>query len=245
MTIPKVPLLVLTLAMSAAIPALSQDCPEESSTGPSVASEPRTLEGWIFYHDGIRQWFELKLLQAQCGEGSVELVQLNDHKTPLEVFRDCRVKSTGTIDFAHTGYYSLDVFQSVNKIEPVGACIKQSPFPDYSKLKPDKLISQYQVNMEVDYHPGDHPIVFRISSGGKELQPWQAYASYSLTGGFVLYGLCADGFSVGKVFGTPEAKPSVIDVVAMFDPESAAAAGKWDLQLGYSCVRDPSSAPLR
>lgn len=251
MSIFKGPLLVLVFAICAAVSALSQDCPEESAAGPSVASEPRTMEGWIVYHDGIRKWFELKLLQAQCGEGSVELVQLSDNKTPLEIFRDCRVKSTGTIDFAHTGYYSLDVFQSVDKIEAVGACIKQSPFPDYSKLKPDKSISQYQVDMKVDYHPGDHPVVFRVSSGGKELQPWQAYASYSLTGGFVLYGYCGDGFFVDKVFGTPEAKPSNFDDpgspddFAAFDPESAAAAGKWDLQLGYTCVRDPGSPSPR
>ena len=91
--------------------------------------------------------------------------------------------------------------------------------------------------MHVNYEPGDHPIIFRVSSAGKELQPWQAYASYSLTGGYVLYGYCADGFVVDKVFGTPQAKPTLIDT-ALFDPESAAVSGKTDLHLGYTCVRE-------
>jgi hypothetical protein len=98
--------------------------------------------------------------------------------------------------------------------------------------------------MHVNYAPGDHPVLFRVTSGGKELQPWRAYASYMLTGGFVLYGLCGDGFVVDKVFGTPQASPShftesrELGDMAMFDPESAAASGKTDLHLEYTCVRE-------
>jgi hypothetical protein len=98
--------------------------------------------------------------------------------------------------------------------------------------------------MHVDYRPGDHPIIFRLTSAGRELRPWQAYASYKFTGGFVLYGLYADGFVVDTVFGTPEANPGHFDEarsagnMAMFDPENAADGGKKDLQLGYTCVRN-------
>jgi len=97
--------------------------------------------------------------------------------------------------------------------------------------------------MHVDYEPGDHPIVFEVSSDGRKLHPWQAYADYSLTGGFVLYGFCGKGFVVDTVFGTPEAHPAHFDEprtpsdLAAFDPENAAAAGKKDLHLGYTCVR--------
>jgi hypothetical protein len=129
-------------------------------------------------------------------------------------------------------------------IEPTGACDRQPPFLHYSKAKPDKDIRTYHVDMHVNYGAGDHPIVFRVTSAGKELRPWQAYASYWVTGGFVLYGHCGDGFVVDKVFGAPEAHPGHFDdprtssEMAMFDPESAAAAGKKDLQLGYTCVRN-------
>jgi hypothetical protein len=111
------------------------------------------------------------------------------------------------------------------------------------KAKPDKDVRAYRVEIRVDYGHGDHAVVFHVISDGKELKPWQAYASYELTGGFVLYGVCGDGFVVESVSGTPEAHPGHFDTPwspedrAMFDPESAAAAGKKDLQLGYTCVR--------
>jgi hypothetical protein len=149
------------------------------------------------------------------------------------------------MDFSPTGYYSLDTYQSADEIEPVGTCKQQPPLPDLSNAKPDKAIGSYRVEMDVDYEPGDHPIVFHVSSSGKELQPWQAYASYMLTGGFVLYGFCGEGFVVDNVFGTPQANPAHFDEprdagdMAMFDPESAAASGNKHLRLGYTCVRQP------
>jgi hypothetical protein len=201
------------------------------------------LEGKLVFHDDIRKWFELKLDQPQCGQTSIELVRGDRDWTSLQVLRGCRVISKGTIDFSSTGYYSLDTYQAVHQIKPVGTCAQQLPFPDYSKAKPDKSIGGYRVDMYLDYQPGDHPITFRVSSAGKELQPWQAYASYMLTGGFVLYGYCGKGFVVDKVFGTPQANPSHFtesrspDNAAAFDPESAAASGKKFLHLGYTCVR--------
>ena len=154
----------------------------------------------------------------------------------LETLRGCRVRAKGVLDVPSTGYYSLGLYQAVDEIAPVGECMKQPPFPDYSKVKPDKSVRRYRVEMTIDYEPGDHPIQFRITTGGKELHPWQAYARYSLTGGFFLWGYCADGFAADKAFGTPEAKPQVIDN-ALFDPESAAVAGKTKLHLGFTCLR--------
>jgi hypothetical protein len=91
--------------------------------------------------------------------------------------------------------------------------------------------------MTIDYELGGHPIQFRVTSKGKELHPWQAYASYFFSGGFTLSGECTEGFAVDNAFGTPEAKPQLIGNAA-FDPESAAAAGKKILHLGYTCVRE-------
>ena len=178
-------------------------------------------------------------------QGSIQLIPEHQGHTSLEVLRGCRVKSKGAIDFSPTGYYSLDVYQAVVEIEPAGACTQKRPFPDYSKATPDPTFSEYQVDMHIDYVPGDHPIVFRVSSSGKELKPWQAYASYMLTGGFVLHGYCGKGFAVDKVFGTPQANPSHFDDAgssddaATFDPERAASSGKTDLHLGYTCIREP------
>jgi len=232
--------LALTLVNCLAAHVRAQECPQTNQTGSTVASEVRTLVGRLIFHDDIRKWFELKLDQPQCGQPSIQLVRIERDWTPLEVLRGCRVRSKGTLDFSSTGYYSLDTYQSVEQIEPVGTCARQSPFHDYSKAKPDKSIRTYRVDMYVNYRTGDHPIIFRVSSKGRTLRPWQAYASYSLTGGFVLYGHCAEGFAVDKVYGTSEATLSHFDgePLAAFDPENAATAGKNDLHLGYTCVRD-------
>jgi hypothetical protein len=194
--------LALTLVNCLAAHVRAQECPQINPAGPAVASEVRTLVGRLIFHDGIRKWFELKLDQPQCGQPSIQLVRIERDWTPLEVLSGCQVRSKGTLDFSPTGYYSLDIYQSVGQIEPVGACARQSPFLDYSKAKPAKSIRTYRVDMYVNYRPGDHPIIFRVSSEGRTLRPWQAYASYSLTGGFVLYGHCGEGFVVDKVFGT-------------------------------------------
>jgi hypothetical protein len=232
--------LVIALASCAAVRAFGQ-CPERIPKPAEVVVT--TLEGQLVYHDSIRQWFELKLDQPQCGQASIELVRGKREWKSLEVLRSCRVRSRGPIGFSPTGYYSLAVYQDAAEIEPVGACVRQPPFPDYSNAEPDKTVLDYRVEMHVDYEPGDHPIVFSVSHAGKELRPWQAYASYSLTGLFVLYGSCGKGFVVDEVFGTPQANPSHFDEprtsgdMAMFDPESAAASGRKDLHLGFTCVR--------
>jgi hypothetical protein len=146
--------------------------------------------------------------------------------------------------FSPTGYYSLDVFQNVERIDPAESCLKQPPFPDYSAVKANKAVRAYRVDMDVNYRSVDHPILFHVTSAHRELRPWQAYASYALTGGAVLYGQCGAGFVIDKVFGTPQAKPSHFDDprtpedMAAFDPEGAAQSGKWDLHLGYTCIRE-------
>jgi len=215
--------------------------------GPDVPSRVQSLNGRLIYHDGIRQWFELRLDGPKCEQHSLQLVQLSSNSKSLEILRGCRVKSTGKLGIAGTGYFSLGVYQDVRQIRPIGACTRQMPFPDYSKYKPDKRVGAYAVHMHVDYGSGDHPVTFQVRTDAGELRPWQAYASYWMTGGYVLYGQCGEGFDIDKVFGTPAARPSHFDNprtpadMAAFDPESAAAAGKWHLNLGYTCIRDQTA----
>jgi hypothetical protein len=234
----------VVMAMCLADPACGQECPHASTTGPAIASEVRTLEGLLVFHDGLRQWMELRLDEPACDKRSVQLTASEDHSPPLEVFRGCRVKSHGALYFSPTGYYVLDVFQTVDRIDPAEPCLKQPPFPDYSALEPDKAIRAYRVDMQVNNRPGDHPIVFHVTGAHRDLQPWQAYARYALTGGSVLYGRCGAGFVIDKVFGTPQANPAHVDDprtpgdMAAFDPAWAAQSGRWDLHLGYTCIRE-------
>ena len=222
--------------------ASAQQCPVTSATG--APSQNRTLSGKLVYHDGIRKWFELKLDKPACGEHSIQLIATDDNLRSLEAYRGCHVSSTDKIDYSPTGYYSLELYQAPRQLRPIGSCARKSPIPILPKTVPDVHVRSYTVNMHVDYRPGDHPIEFRVTSGGRELRPWQTYAGYQLTGAYVLYGFCGDGFAVDRIFGTAAAHPShftergASDDMAMFDPESAAASGKADLNLGYTCLRE-------
>jgi hypothetical protein len=226
-----------------AVPASAQHCPHAVSPGAETSSAARALQGQLTHHAGIRDWYELKLDRAVCGQRLIQVTVSDDRWERLERLRGCRVQSWGKIDFSPTGYYSLDLFQNVTRLRPVGACVQQPLFPDYSKVRPDRHVRSYRVAMHVDYRPGDHPVMFTVRGGRRALHPWQAYASYMLTGGFVLYGLCGEGFVVDQIYGPRAARPAHFTAsrdsgdMAMFDPETAARSGKTDLHLGYSCIR--------
>lgn len=223
--------------------AFAQDCPQSNPDGSGKPSSSQTLQGQLIYHDGLRKWFELRLDKPRCGQPSIQLIASDKNLVLFEVLRGCRVRSSGEIYESPTGYYSLDLSQGVSTIEAVGQCVKQKPFPDLSGLKPAEGVKQYRVEMTIDYGSSDHPIVFRVTSGGKELQPWQAYASYQLTGGLVLYGLCAKGFVVDEVSGPPGANPAHFTEardpsdMAEFDGEGPPEGGGNIVHLGYTCVR--------
>jgi hypothetical protein len=220
----------------------AQACPKDIASAPS-AELRRTLHGQLVYHDGLRQWFELKLDKAVCGQPSIQLVRVSGSYAPLEVARGCRITTTGVIGLSPTGYYSLDSYQDVESIRQDPGCQPLPSFPDYSHVAPDVAVKHYRVEMDINYRPGDHPVVFKITSGPRALTPWQAYASYNLTGGFVLYGHCGKGFVVDRVYGPAQASPGhfdeprTTDDMAEFDPESAAASGIYDLKLAYTCTR--------
>jgi hypothetical protein len=234
------------LLLCGASRASAQQCPSSGPAGADTPSQIQTLQGRLIYHDGIRQWFELKLDRGKCGKSSVQLTVPDRSWKSIQILRGCRVQAKGKIDFSSTGYYSLDLYQDATNVSSVGRCLRKPPFADYSSVLPDRHIRAYSVDMDVDYRPGDHPIVFHVRSGNRRLRSWHAYASYMLTGSFVLYGQCGRGFVVDKVYGTPAARPSHFDEPrdsgdrAVFDPEAAAQAGKTNLRLGYSCVRGHS-----
>jgi hypothetical protein len=233
----------LLLLLCAVDPASAQVCPSAGGSGPGAPSPVRSLEGRLVYHKGIRKWFELQMGRPECGQASIQVTSEDRDLRTLQSLRGCWIRATGPLDFAPTGYYSKDVYLHANRVTPVGICAKKAPFPDWSRARPTPAIRSYRVTMDVDYRPGDRPIVFNVRSAGRELRPWQAYASYMLTGGYVLYGLCGEAFAVDRVAGPREAHPSHFgdpggsDGMAAFDPEGAAVAGKTYLRLVYTCVR--------
>lgn len=159
--------LALVVFVCGAGRAFAQGCPRVTSTLSTIASGVRTLEGRLVFRDGIRQWFALKLEKPQCGQKAIQLLPIGEKYDSLKVLRGCRVKSMGVIDYSPTGYFSLDFFQDVKRIQPVGACSRKPLFPDDSGAKPDKQIRAYRVDMHVIYLPGDHPIIFHVWSGAE------------------------------------------------------------------------------
>ena len=141
------------------------------------------------------KWFELKLDRPHCGRRSVQLVGINDQQD-LELVRGCRVRSVGGFFVPITGYYSRDLAQEVHTIEPIVGCVRQPPLPDLSGAKPDRDVLSYRAEIVVDRRPGDHPITVRATSAGRTLRPWLAYVDHFLTGGWVMYAKCGDGFAV-------------------------------------------------
>jgi len=178
--------LVFTVLSLLAIPlANAQLCPQENAKGPSKASVSRTLSGTVVYHDEIRQWFGLKLDAPVCGEREIQLLQgggafevdgSNAHS--IETFRGCRVIVDGPLGIPGTGYYSADLYQDVEKINPEKGCVLEPPLPDFSKATPDKSVRSYQVSMRLDYSARGGHIDVTVKAGDHLLKPWQAYASY-------------------------------------------------------------------
>jgi len=243
--------LFAVLCLIAIHPSFAQSCPEENPNGPSKESASRTLTGKVVYHDGLRQWFGLQLDTPVCGvDKEIQLLQGGgafevdeSNAQALEVFRGCRATVQGPLGIPGTGYYSAALYQNVDKIVPEKDCVLKPHFPDYSKVKPDPSIHNYRVSTRIDYL-GDH-IAITARSGDRLLTPWQAYASYMLTGGFVFYAYCADDFDLRHFTGTPETKPWLVDNYIAMDPETAATKHVTRLRLDYTCRREPkrSSQP--
>lgn len=224
--------------------AIAQQCPKADPSGPLLPSLSQTLEGQLVFHNNLRGWFELRTESAVCGSNAVEVFpdpakesQWAAMRRRIEQHRGCRVRTTGILGIPGTGYYSSDLYQVITAIEPVGPCILKAALPNFSKSRPKPGLNRYTVTLTFDYGT-DTPLVGYVTSDGKRLGPWQAYAKYELTGGFVLYTYCAKGFGITTFSGASAAKPALYDGYLALDPETAVAARHvTHLSITYSCVK--------
>ena len=221
----------------------AQACPRESTTGPSVDSAVMSLRGLVVYHDDLRQWFELRVNNAVCGTRTIQLVEGEaGPKGQLEQLRGCQVEAKGRLSIPATGYYSAELYLSPESLAGLEGCRKKALLPDYSKLHPAPDLRAYRVTMRVHYGYSGPPMV-AVVTAGRRMTPWQEYASYTLTGGFVFYGMCAAGFEVWNGHGTRAANAGQLEPpgepadFAMMDPETAAERGVRWLTLRYDCGR--------
>jgi hypothetical protein len=234
----------VALCLNAIQPAPAQSCPKENPNGPSIPSTTRTLNGTIVYHDALRQGIGLLLDSPACGQSEIELyasgktdAQTESNQRRLETLRGCKAKVTGPLDLAPTGYYSTDIFQNVDEAESDVSCIPQPPLPDFSRTKPNPAIHSYQAKLTVS-SLGEGSIHGEARSNGRLLTPWQAYVHLFLTGGFVLYGSCADDLRLSHVSGTPAAHASQIDYQAAMGGDLE--KGIQSAAMTFTCTRESS-----
>jgi hypothetical protein len=236
--------IALILAFLSAVRISAQECPKENPNGPLIESGLRVIKGVVIFHNGIRRWVELKSVTEVCGTHSVQLFtgrggafEVDEGAyLDLERYRGCRLEVQGHLGLPGTGYYSAPIYMNVEKKTVEGPCSLKPKVPTYWNAKPQRGIRRYRVAMSIHYR-GDGGVTARVTSAGRELRPWQAYASYMLTGGYVFYGYCAKGYRMTRMQGPPVAKPDQIDEAAALDPETAAEHGVWNLYLHYTCSR--------
>ncbi len=224
--------------------ALGQACPRENPKGPNFDSQELWLDGTAVFHNGLRRWMELKPKEPVCGNSSIQLLQGSGggfevdegDSLQLEALRGCHIAVKGKLGIPATGYYSAPLYFGVIQVRPGAGCRRQPAIPTYWYAQPDASVQRYRVSMVVNYK-GEGSVRATIRSGARSLAPWQAYASYWLTGSHMLYAYCGKGFHLSEFQGTPEAKPDVIDDEVSMDPEGAAQMGVWHLRLDFNCRR--------
>jgi hypothetical protein len=220
--------------------AKSQDCPRRDPNGPDIDSSVRTLTGKVAFHDNLRQWLSLEVKDAVCGERIVQLIaddkQIDTHGH-LEVLRGCTVTVTGRLGLPGTVYYSAEIYQQVESLKPADDCRKQPELPEYSKMKPRRDVSGYRVKLWFDYYGPQGPLHGSVTSGDKQLNPWQAYVSYFFNGEEDLTAGCAEGFFLRHWRATPAARPSAMDNHVLVMPEWAAQKHVRRITVSYFCKR--------
>lgn len=115
---------------------------------------------------------------------------------------------TGSIAISPTGYYSAPLFINVDDLKPAPDCVRKPLLTDFSHLQPDRSVRSYKVFMRVQYGGGDGSVSADVTTEGRALTPWQAYAGYWFTGGAVFYATCPDGYTLSRLVSSEGARPS-------------------------------------
>jgi hypothetical protein len=180
------------------------------------AKETSSLHGKLIYNEDLRQWHEMKLDKKTCDWESVEVVSIKIDFEQMHRYRGCDVTITGSLFFPTTGYYSLGLAIDVDKIQPDNDCKPHPVQPDLSKVPIPKTVRNYAVTIQVDYRNGGH-IDVQVKPTRKSaalLAPWQAYASYYLTGSKdVIWFDCADDFEMTSASQAPKIDHEIIPSV--------------------------------
>jgi len=200
--------LVVLLALGAAGVAFAQSCPTENSQGPHDAPDSSVLHGTLIHHDELRTWLGLKLDQPACGETEIQLI----FDTPeawriADALRTCAVTAAGKLYLSPTAYYSARLAVANPALKADASCHPFPVEPDPARHPISAGLRSYSVSLTIDTRGKGHTAV-RVWQGSAQrtsLQPWEAYANFSLNGGGdVLWFGCSSGFEATDVVQVPK-----------------------------------------
>ncbi len=201
-------LIILATGLFAAMGLNAQTCPAHGDKGPGEGLEPSVLHGTLLLHDELRKWIGITLEQPVCGQTEVQLVFSKTEKwREAEALRGCAVTATGKLFDSPTGYYSADMAISDATLRPDASCRPSPITPDPYAVAIPPTINSYHASITVDYRGKGHIDVSVWQGDGKPvlLTPWQAYVSYTLTGGGdVIWLDCQKDFRIKDITQTPK-----------------------------------------
>lgn len=213
---------VLLFLMLGAQALAAQNCPDDSGK----LTAPSSLQGTIAYHHELRDWIGIKLQRPACGQNEIQLTfsDATGYKH-AETLRGCDVTITGSLDESPTGYYSTDLFIVDSHIELAPSCQPQPPITYPGNAKIPTSIKSYSVTATIPADNGPIRIRARKTYQNKApLSPGEAYIQTRLTGGFVLYAICADGFTTTSFFTVEDGKRSSLHSVSTSEEADLFAA---------------------
>ncbi|MBT9331276.1 hypothetical protein [Paracidobacterium acidisoli] len=224
----------ITLLLVAAMRLPAQSCPSQNND--AAAPGTSTLNGVIRVHHELRDWIAVELTQPACGEKSIQLTfdtaSASEHAASLD---GCHATVRGSIDSSPTGYYSANLFIANAAIRPAAGCRPKPVRAKPPAAAPSNLRS-YQVSVTIDIAK-NAPLQGRAwrTDGQKDaLTPWQSYGKTSLTGGYVLYVGCREGFHPAGVSSATKDQVSVDEDLkqAMLAPDETRPS-----EITVSCAR--------
>ncbi len=113
----------------------------------------------------------------------------------------CVVSVTGSIGLSSTGYYSRDMYIDDARIQPDPSCRRVAVPPDPAKARIAPGVRSYNATVKIDLSKMTKPMegkAWRTDGSTATLNPWQAYVDPQLTGGYVLWVSCREGFRAVK-----------------------------------------------
>lgn len=239
-------LVILLLTLFAGFSAHAQSCPPASSA--DDAPQASILHGTVVYHDELRQWLGLKLDHLACGQSEIQIVITDSNAMrTAETLRQCNVTATGKLFSGLTGYFPVPLAIENPQLKPDPSCHPLPLRPDPTAAPIPSGLKAFQVSITVDYR-GKGRIevkVWKDQDETKLLAPWQAYVSYTLTGGAdVMWFRCEKNYRIKDITQIPKSTGDFLQLEPDFTGTTFQNQDGLNT-VTFTCRKDPGSADAK